>query len=268
MLVKDEGDVVAHTIRHLLTQVDEIIALDNLSTDNTLELLLQLAVENPELIVGTDPEVGYYQARKTTALAQQARERGHTWVVPCDADEVWYSPFGRIGDLLEGLEPQWQFALADLYDHIATDADPPYGNPLERIRWRFVAPGKLPKTAARLHPSLQIEMGNHGASLVAGTRVRADGSPPSVKGRLKIRHFSWRSEDQYLRKITNGARAYAAAEKLDAFGDHWKAFGPPESTDFEARVRAHYQRWFFVSQPATRSDLIFDPAPFGEARDV
>ena len=33
-----------------------------------------------------------------------------------------------------------------------------------------------------------------------------------VAGGLVIRHFSWRSEEQYLRKIRNGQAAYAATK--------------------------------------------------------
>lgn len=263
MLVKDEGDVVLHTVLHLLEQVDEVLALDNLSTDGTSEILRDLAREHDELHVDSDDEVGYFQSQKTTALAQQALARGHEWVVPCDADEVWFSPFGRLGDVLSELDGDWLFATAALYDHIGTHDDPPYANPLERIGWRFLEPGKLPKVAARTHRSLEIEMGNHGASMVAPGRVRSNGSPPTMTGRLQIRHFSWRSEDQYLRKITNGYRAYAAAPDLKPYGEHWKMFGAPESEAFDDRVRAHFRRWFYVADLRDRVDLIYDPAPLG-----
>jgi glycosyltransferase involved in cell wall biosynthesis len=267
MLVKDEADVVAPVIRHLLCEVDEVIVADNLSTDGTSEILAELARETGRVEVRRDDEVGYYQARKMTALAQEARRRGHAWVVPCDADEVWYSPLGRIGDVLDAHTPDWLFSKADLYDHITTNADPPYANPLERIGWRFAKAATLCKTAARTHETLQIEMGNHDASIVAGTRVRSNGAPPTMHGQLVIRHFSWRSPEQFLRKIRNGAVAYASAPDLDdGFGEHWKMYGDPNSWGFDDRVLDNFYANFTVESPATRSDLLYDPAPVSSAR--
>ena len=44
---------------------------------------------------------------KMTRLAAIAGvDHGATWVVPFDADEVWYSGFGRLGDLLADLGPR------------------------------------------------------------------------------------------------------------------------------------------------------------------
>src|SRR5258706_10050034 len=95
MLVKDESDVIADTVAHLLSQVDEVIVADNLSTDGTRDLL-----ETMPVTVIDDREVGYYQSAKMTKLARLALSHGHEWVVPCDADEVWYSLFGRLADVL------------------------------------------------------------------------------------------------------------------------------------------------------------------------
>ena len=74
-MVRDEEDIVDWTIQHLLDQgVDHIIVADNMSTDGTWEWLKALAgaPEQDSLIVVRDEEVGYYQSRKMSALAQQA----------------------------------------------------------------------------------------------------------------------------------------------------------------------------------------------------
>ena len=80
--VKDEADIIGPVVEHMLTQVDHILVADNASTDGTREILRELPIE-----VIDDNEVGYWQEKKTTALAQYARKAGHSWVLPCDADE-------------------------------------------------------------------------------------------------------------------------------------------------------------------------------------
>src|SRR5262245_51477569 len=109
-MVKDEADIIGFTVARMFGQVDEIIIADNGSTDGTRELLEQLPVQLVD-----DPDPAYYQSRKMTDLAARAAAAGAEWVIPFDADEVWYSPFGRISDVLHG-QPTSAIATADLYD--------------------------------------------------------------------------------------------------------------------------------------------------------
>jgi glycosyltransferase involved in cell wall biosynthesis len=125
MLVKDEIDVIEHVVRYLARQVDELIVADNESTDGTFERLDALRMEIP-FHLRRDETVGYYQAQKTSALAAMALEFGHQWVVPCDADEVWYATDGRtIAQYLGGLAPDVAYVTADLYNHLPSALDQP-----------------------------------------------------------------------------------------------------------------------------------------------
>jgi cellulose synthase/poly-beta-1,6-N-acetylglucosamine synthase-like glycosyltransferase len=77
MMVKDEADVIEATIEHLFAQdIDALIVADNGSTDGTLELLNTLS-QRLSIVLHSDPEVGYYQARKMTRLAQEAELKAH-----------------------------------------------------------------------------------------------------------------------------------------------------------------------------------------------
>ena len=260
VLVKDEGDIIEHTIRHLATQVDHVIASDNLSSDGTSEILAGLQVEGLPLTILPDDQVGYFQSAKTTWLAARALERGFDWVLPVDADEMWVTLDGRpIRDHLLSLAPDVQAVTAELYHYLPTVEDPEDENPFRRIGWRLAAPSGLPKMGARTSPGLVIDAGNHG--------VEIDGHRPRlVSGGLRVNHYSWRSSEQYARKVRNGARAYAATDLPESVGPHWRMWGDPEAEDLEERAADHFRRHFFATNPpcapgsSDPNGLVYDPA--------
>jgi hypothetical protein len=266
MMVKDEADVIETTVKHLLREVDHVIVSDNDSSDGTSEILLRLrGWAGGRLTVVSDGEAGYYQSDKTTALAGTAAGLGHDWVVPVDADEIWYSPFGRLGDVLDGLPAGFLFAAGAILNHVCCPDVDPAGepDPVRRLGWRIRAEGDLPKVACRALPDLRIEMGNHGAT--ARGLVSSSWSP-TIAGQVYIHHYPWRSAEQFERKIANGARAYAAAPEIgEDFGDHWRRFGMPDDEGFSGRVRAWFDEWGCrhgrPPAPAEAAEeLLYDPA--------
>jgi hypothetical protein len=262
MLVKDEADIIESTIRHLAINVGHIYVADNLSTDGTTEILERLSALLPVTVLN-DPEVGYRQSAKTSYLAGIAYEAGYDWVVPCDADEIWYSPFGRLSAVLDGLPPDALFATGIILNHVGTgDDDGEDPNPVTRMKWRIEEFGKLPKVACRTSPQLVIGMGNHDAKTTG--RVSSYGQT-TIDGQIYIHHYPWRSPAQFERKIANGARAYAAAPEIGPeFGNHWRAFGMPEDEGFQSRTDDWYRTWGFREAPWAKHDggkLVLDPAP-------
>lgn len=248
-MVRDEADVIGPVVEKMLAQVDEVMVADNGSIDGTREILDSLPV-----IVMDDPERGYYQSRKMTILAQLAADKGATWVVPFDSDERWYSPFhDRIADLLEGLAPQWLTAGASLYDHVSTAIDSSDPNPLLRIGWRRRESLPLRKVACRCRDDLVIEQGNHSASYAGGTTIFADN--------LIVRHFPYRSPEQFVRKVRNGAEAYRATDLPDNLGAHWRQWGDLLDAKGEEAVIAVFREWYWSSDPKSDPALIFDPCP-------
>ena len=243
--VKDECDIIGSTVAHMLTQVDAVIVEDNGSTDGTLDILAELDVE-----VLHDPTVGYYQSAAMSRLARHAAAaHGAGIVVPFDADEWWYSPFGRIGDVLADF-PQASIFTASLYDHVATGYDPAEGDPVARIGWRRREATPLPKVACRPLAQVTIHQGNHGADY-----------GPTQDNLLVVRHFPYRSVEQFVSKVRNGAAAYAATDLPEDVGAHWRQYGALLDARGPDAIADVFRAWFWTAAPDQDPSLIFDPAP-------
>lgn len=285
MLVKDEADIIEATVRHLAWHVDEILVADNMSGDGTAEILAELRRDGVPVSVCDDEEVGYYQAEKTTELAHRAGGLGHRWVIPCDADEIWYAPEGRpIRDWLDALGREHQFVKAAIYNHVATADDPPTfcscqrenrfrpedeeaeiepcaecgglatPDPTRRIGWRQRVPLDIRwgKVACRTRPDLSIHQGNHSAS-TQGIGATGYG--------LEIRHFPYRSADHFVRKAINGYAAYKATDLDEGVGAHWRVYGKAiEEGGPEAGHKWFYDA-FWSPDPSKDDSLVYDPAP-------
>jgi hypothetical protein len=236
-MVRDEADIIEHTIRHLFAHgIDYAIVADNMSTDDTRAILECLAVEFP-LTVVDDKEPGYYQADKMTALAAQAMALGATWVLPFDADELWYVKSG------ETLAEWFSACSADVvhaagYDHVAKRDV--LGNPFDQMPWRRAYTQTFPKVAFRRYEGARIGMGNHETD-----------RPGIVTTGLAYRHFQYRSFEQLLRKVRNGAKAYAATNLDETYGAHWRQAG---QLDEDALAR-----WW--RNLCEADGLVYDPAP-------
>lgn len=249
-MVKDELDVIAGTLRHLADeQVDRILVADNGSTDGTRDLLSDLSRVLP-LTVLDDPELGYFQSRKMSALAAYAAERGATWVLPFDADEVWVFRGERIG--IELRASTADIITAELFNHFPSAIDPPGDDPFDTIVWRQRQPAPLPKVAFRYKEGAVIHQGNHGVTLPY--------APETVPG-LEVRHFPYRSAEQFVHKARNGAAAYRATDlPLDA-GAHWRGYGDLLDSGGPEVLEAVFRQYFWNLSPAD-AGLVRDPARY------
>jgi hypothetical protein len=246
-MVKDEADIIERTVEHMAYQCDALFIADNGSTDGTVDALLNFGFRwghEPSMWRLTeDSEPGYYQSRKMSALAEEARRQGATWVLPFDSDERWLADGIPIRELLPSLPADVMTCEADVFDHVAT------GDP--EMPWRRREQLPLRKVACRAVEGLVIHQGNHGATF-PGRDVC-----PTVTGQLQVRHFPYRTPQQFIRKVRNGAAAYRATDLDESVGSHWRSYD--RLTD--AELHEVFYRWFHSADPENDPELIHDPCP-------
>lgn len=242
-MVRDEADVIDTVLRHLIASgVDHLIVADNLSTDATPHILNDLEACGAPITIVQDPVLAYEQSKKMSRLSDMAAEMGATWVLPFDADEVWYGVDPqtggpcRISDALSQVEDDVQVVRAPGWDHLQREA--PYGT---FSPWRRPQTQQLAKVAYRAQHGAVLHMGNHDVSIKGR----------DVIGPLAYRHFQYRSLEQMTRKLRNGRQAYEASDIHPLHGTHWRAGGLKSDDELAAE-------WAAL---CATDGLVFDPAP-------
>jgi len=241
LMARDEADVIAYTIEHLLAEgVDRIVVADNRSADATRSILDTYAGCAPVTVID-DPVPAYYQAAKMSALAARGATAGD-WVLPVDADELWHCLDGEpLAERLRALDADVVTA-APLVHVPRPDDDQGDPNPFTRTSHVAVSSDQMTKVAFRWRPGVELAMGNHS---VFGAGHRTAG------GVLGVRHFQWRSLSQVRRKVSDGVAALDEAGAGPFTGTHWRALAAADDAGLE--------RWW----DDYRSQAVrLDPAPW------
>lgn len=201
-MVRDEADIIESVIRHQIAQgIAPILVADNNSIDETPDILARLSRELPVYVV-SDALNAYQQAEKMTALAREAFRRGATWVVPFDADEMWFAEETTVAEFLASSHHSIiRSAMFNVYPALGINltemdlAEQPQGKVAFRASWFSL-----------------VGIGNH-------TVIRSG----STGHGLYLAHFPWRSPDQLLRKVRQGRKALEVAMLPPNMGSHWRA---------------------------------------------
>ena len=248
-MVKNEFDIIGYTLQNMVEQVDHVIIADNMSTDNTRDILEGFG---DKVTVVEDNDPAYRQSEKMTKLAIQAKSEGATWVVPFDADEHWEAiKGGTIADALRGLDQD--VAIAKMYNFVPTEDDSlDCLNPTLRMSYRLKEWNPLHKVACRTHSGLVIEMGNHSATYPYQSVRAADDV-------LRVRHYPWRSPDQFVNKAVQGGRALALTDLPDHMGAHWRQYNALVEEHGPEALKAVFEEHFYYKNPSIHGALEYDP---------
>jgi hypothetical protein len=236
-VVRDEADVVGVAIDHLLKQgVSHVLAIDHLSSDETTQVMAQ---HGDVVTVVPYRHAAFAQGTLMTALARHAARHGAEWIVPFDADEIWWTCDGR--PLAEHLLARTDdVARAMCWNYLPTASDSADESPVCRLTHRDEKPAEAwSKVAFRSHARVTVEEGNHGVS-----PERRIGSG------LVIAHYPYRSRDQFIRKALQGNAGLSAARQPSNLGTNWRELGVFDATqlgqiwdDFVVTHQLPYDLW-------------------------
>lgn len=98
MPVRDEGDIIAWTVAHLVRQGVQVYALDNWSRDGSWDLLHHLPLIGFERFPADGPDSDYSCRRQHRRIDEICAASDADWCVFHDADEIRRSP--RKGETL------------------------------------------------------------------------------------------------------------------------------------------------------------------------
>ncbi len=228
-VVRDEADLIGTTIRyHLGLGCDRILAIDNGSTDGTDEILEEFSSD--ARVRWRREDGAFLQGELATQAAREAIADGADWIVPFDADEFWYAPWG---DFRSVLNDSVAGALRAQVMHFAQERSRLTNAPdalmtMTRRAPRMTGPPDQccrlveshqisaveimygPKWVSRASKDLIIDMGNHEAKNLA--------APPETTADLVCLHAPYRSRAMLDAKV-------AHSERLEASGrpriQHW-----------------------------------------------
>jgi len=256
LLVRDEADIIASNIEfHLNQGVDFIIAMDNLSTDTTPQILR--AYERRGLLCYLhQPEDNYAQNRWVTDMARMAcTEFAADWVINNDADEFWWPEQGDLKQILGAMPPSCAAVAVERTNFMPRPLSPgEFFADMMTVRERRSVnalgaplPGKV---CHRAYPDIVVTQGNHGVH----RRGHAIATLPAA---ITILHFPVRSYRQFANKIAKGGAAYTRNTELPiGTGSTWRHLYKIWQ---KGKFEAYYQRLIAdADQKIAKKHGIFD----------
>ena len=225
-MVKNEMDIIESFIRYNINIVDEMIILDNGSTDYTLDIINNLIEEGLNIVLLHDEDSYYNQDVKMTKLMHKAvNEFDADMICVIDADEFIASQVGNPREIIENLDSSKYYQLKWV-TYVLTGEE---GNDIKFIPskinhirdekyehlYKVIVPAEIVKNY-----DVSLKMGNHNLVFNSGNAL-----DPNRDLNLKIAHFPLRSKDQCMSKILVGwPNLLEKHQENNEYGVHWKLF--------------------------------------------
>lgn len=240
-MVRDEEDIVYACLVNLYRHGARFfVVADNLSTDGTVRELMRFKASFPDacLVILNDPEEGFFQSRKMTALAKfGAQYFSRDLIYPFDADEfLCTADQARIpGAQPAPAEVELDALRQGRCDFLLLD----WRSCLETADGTVLAaavPASFRKTIIRWKDELIVSQGNHKA---ISSRSRFFSARPRKlrlrRSSLRVLHFPVRGFEQLRAKIVSGGRANQVNPEKN--GTHWHTLFAAWERQGDAAIR-------------------------------
>jgi hypothetical protein len=259
--IRDEQDIIAYNISHLIgSGVDGIIVCNHCSEDQTADVLYEVGRLYPGFLHVIDrKDPAYLQAETTTMMAETAYNLGATWIIPFDADEMFYSTSSKMGmveTLLTRRDQKPVYGIG-MWNHFQTSKDPQdEPNPFKRMLYKHPIKNSIDKVIIKWEPGMKIAKGNHGVFGKDGSKI--DGAWVGIN----IRHFPNRNAEQFVTKSIAHGRGITAAGDLYPVEaslhnkERWRIYNESGAQG----LIDIYNREFYIQEPDELLKL--DPAPY------
>ena len=265
--VKNEDDIIEAFVRYVTAFVDQLIVLDNGSTDETGGILCSLKNEGIPIEIVEDPSPGFWQWKRMTHLMEDyaVKRYGADWIIPLDADEyIATKDVGAFRSALatatQPLKIKWQTYVPDPSDNMNEI------NPVVRIRHRLVKEAKpwkkilVPRNALINRGNTVLSQGNH-ELLVDGKKCES-----LILDSAQLAHFPIRSPGQYGSKIALRYLQYLAmSEREKEWGSHLRSGYELLKNDPETFSDSYRDAALrFAVKPESDFDpkIVLDPIPY------
>jgi tetratricopeptide (TPR) repeat protein len=227
-MVKNERSIIEAFVRHNIRFLAKLVVLDNGSIDGTSEILSELAVEFPALLVVQDERFGYTQSEIMTAMLHQYQAAFRAdFVIAIDTDEFLDVADDTSFSATVNQIPANGFGLIPWCTYVVTPNFDPTSepDPLKAMQWRRrqEAPQYF-KVVMRLDGAsaadLSLVQGNHMIESLTGRDI-----PGVVIQGLRLLHYPVRSREQIVAKTIVGWMAYLAVNPQagdNKLGDQWR----------------------------------------------
>jgi hypothetical protein len=260
MIIGADDDIAGYTIRHLLGEGIDKILIDLVPVeDGTADIVRDLQAQYPNNIeVFPSDSVSIWGSRRITKLANIAYDRGVELILPCDSDELFFSRNGN--SLADAIRDAQGFVFgAPVFMHLsAADDDQAELNHYKKMRNKQATPLGLNKAFMHFNPKMVIDEGNHGAKWMNGDPIPGSWSP------VEMRHFPYRSADQFAKKVRVTAKAMDETRGYpQGWGVHYRVYADTLRRAGPEALKDWFYRWFCLGTPTSeKQDFIIDPAPY------
>lgn len=236
LLVRNNEDIVATNIDyHLAMGIDHVIVTDNLSTDDTRNIVMQYVDRGVATLLDETAD-DYNQSGWVTRMARLAcSDLAADWIINADVDEFWWPSEGDLKRTLLSLPVNIGVISVNRVNFLPMRAGngPFWQNMIWReVRGRNALGEPLPgKVAHRAAMDVVVHAGNHAVTAPSLGQAQAD-------ERIIIFHFPYRSYEQFRDKIRLGGAAFKRNKQLPPeIGHIWRRL-------YDIDQRGELEAWY------------------------